>query len=65
MAETHLRRKDVKKIRVNDYVALADSCRPTPKSDHFSAGLLILVHANFAAETKPEMEGLPDYLVHG
>ena len=64
VTQTHLRRKDVKKIRINDYVVLADSCRPTPVGDHIGSGVVILVHANFAPEEIPEIEGLPEHLEH-
>ena len=64
VTETHLRIKELKRIRMNDYVVLADSCRPTPVGDHIGGGVVILVHANFTAEEIPEIGGLPEHLEH-
>ena len=64
VTESHLRKRDLKKLRYKNYVVLADSCRPIPLGEHAAGGVVILVHANFTASELPEIADLPKAMEH-
>ena len=38
VTETHLRKKDLRYLKYDDYVVLADSCRLVPEGDRIAGG---------------------------
>ena len=64
VTETHLRKRDLKKARYENYVLLADSCKPILVGERIAGGVLILVHANFTAREPPAIPDLPDIMDH-
>ena len=62
VTEAHLRKDDLSRISFDNYVLLADYCRPTPGGEWIAGGVIILVHENFAAEAPPAISGLPRHL---
>ena len=64
VTETHLRKRDLKYLKIDHFVLVADYRRPTPIGGHIYGGSVILVHENFTAEELPEVAGLPPHLEH-
>ena len=64
VTETHLRKKDLKTIDMENYVLLADSCRPAPVGEMIKGGVIILAHAAFTAYELPSIKGLNPRLEH-
>ena len=62
VAEARLRNEDLARKSFDNYVLLADYCRPTPGGEWIAGGVIILVRENFTAEAPPAISGLPRHL---
>ena len=62
VTEAHLRKDDLSRISFDNYVLLADYCRPIPVGEWVAGGAIILVRENSTAEELPVISDLPGRL---
>ena len=64
VTETHLRKSELKKVRISNYHILTEYCRPTAIGEHIGGGVLILAHNSLSATEEDKIPGLLPHVEH-